>query len=86
MMPVMNQRAIERAEKRARELDARRADYEPEAITVWVEAADEAKGFKKPASLRLTPVVKKPTRVKRYEFTDAQMQIALRSLNARGAV
>jgi hypothetical protein len=25
-------------------------------------------------------------RVKRYEFTDAQMQIALRSLNAGGSV
>ena len=28
----------------------------------------------------------KKARVKRYEFTDAQMQIALRSLNAGGAV
>jgi hypothetical protein len=28
----------------------------------------------------------KKARVKRYEFTDAQMQIAFRSLNAGGAV
>ncbi len=39
-----------------------------------------------------TPVVepvkipKKRTKVRRYEFTDAQMQIALRSLDAGGAV
>jgi len=29
---------------------------------------------------------RKPARVKRYEFTDAQLQIAKRSLNARGSV
>lgn len=28
----------------------------------------------------------KPARVKRYEFTDAQLEIAQRSLNARGSV
>jgi hypothetical protein len=35
------------------------------------------------------PVVKTPkkrTRVKRYEFTDTQLQIAMRSLNEKGAV
>ena len=36
-----------------------------------------------PASVEI-PV--KKARVKRYEFTDAQMQIAFRSLNAGGAV
>jgi hypothetical protein len=29
---------------------------------------------------------RKPARVKRYEFTEAQLQIAERSLNARGSV
>lgn len=29
---------------------------------------------------------RKPARVKRYEFTDAQLEIAQRSLNARGSV
>jgi len=29
---------------------------------------------------------RKKARVKRYEFTDAQLQIAKRSLNARGSV
>ena len=37
----------------------------------------------KPAPVEI-PV--KKARVKRYEFTDAQMQIALRSLNAGGSV
>jgi hypothetical protein len=35
------------------------------------------------------PAVKTPkkrTRVKRYEFTDTQLQIAMRSLNEKGAV
>jgi hypothetical protein len=35
------------------------------------------------------PVVKTPvkrTRVRRYEFTDTQLQIAMRSLNEKGAV
>jgi hypothetical protein len=77
MMPLMNRDSIERAEKVAARLEARRA---------LAGAAEEARGFKKPASLRSTPIPKKRTRVKRYEFTDAQLEIALRSLDARGAV
>ena len=37
-----------------------------------------------PASSRKTP--RKAARVKRYEFTDAQLEIARRSLNAGGSV
>ena len=77
MMPDMNQSAIDRAEKFALKLEAHR---------LFSEARAEAKGFKKPASLRLVPVVKKSAKVKRYEFTDAQLEIALRSLDAGSAV
>jgi len=77
MMPRMNNKAIERAERVARKLDARRNS---------LEAVGEARGYKKPRSLSTSPVVKKPAKVRRYEFTDRQLEIAMRVLNEKGAV
>jgi hypothetical protein len=40
-------------------------------------------------TVEVVPVVKKPgkrAKVRRYEFTDAQLEIARRSLNAKGSV
>jgi hypothetical protein len=74
-MPAMDRSAIERAEKLAERMGA------PAALA---KAVAEAKLWDRPPSLRTTPV--KPARVRRYEFTNAQLQIAERSLNAGGAV
>ena len=76
-MPIMNRDAIERAEKVANKLDAHR---------IAKEAAKEAKGFKKPRSLRQTPIPQKRAKVKRYEFTERQLEIARRVLNGEGSV
>jgi hypothetical protein len=77
MMPKFNNKAIERAEKVARKLEARRTS---------IEAVKEAKGYKKPSSLSTMKTPVKRTRVRRYEFTDTQLEIALRSLNEKGAM
>jgi hypothetical protein len=57
----------------ARERFLARVEYSSEAIS----ATPDAEAVK-------TPV--KRTRVRRYEFTDTQLQIALRSLNEKGGV
>jgi hypothetical protein len=77
MMPRMNNKAIERAEKVARKLEARRT---------LIPALEEAKGYKKPRSLSTVKTPKKPAKVRRYEFTDRQLEIAMRSLNEKSAV
>jgi hypothetical protein len=77
MMPSMDRDAIERAERVALKLEARLTSF---------EALEEAKGYKKPRSLSTTPPVKKRAKVKRYEFTEKQLQIALGVLNEKGAV
>jgi hypothetical protein len=75
MMPSMSRDYIERAEKVARRL---------ESNAKMTEAVKESKAWKRPRSLRGKPV--KRTRVRNYEFTDKQLEIALRSLDAGGAV
>ena len=75
MMPLMDRAAIERAEKVARGLEARSA---------LAEAVKEAKSWRRPDSLRTRPV--RVTKMKDYVFTEAQLEIARRSLDARGAV
>ena len=50
------------------------------------EALKESDGFKKPDSLRTKPVPKKRAKVRRYEFTDKQLEIARRVLNGGGSV
>jgi hypothetical protein len=75
MMPSMDRASIERAEKVARRLEARCDLF---------DAIEESKAWKRPRSLRGEPV--KRTRVRNYEFTDKQLEIALRSLDAGGAV
>ena len=77
MDAIKSNKAIDRAEKVAMKLEKHRLSS---------EAIKESKGFKKPRSLRRTPIVKKRAKVKRYEFTEAQLAIARRSLNARGSV
>jgi hypothetical protein len=88
MMPKINRDAIERAEKVARRLELQRVDRETERkqVAEFLAAVTESRSWKKPASLRTTVVVVKRPQKKRYAFTDAQMQIALRSLNAEGSV
>jgi hypothetical protein len=77
MMPSMDRDAIERAERVALRLEARLASF---------EAVEEAKGFQKPRSLSTVKTPKKRAKVKRYEFTERQLQIALGVLNEKGAV
>lgn len=72
-----NRGKIERAEKVAAKLEARANS---------VRAVREAKGFKKPESLSTKPVPKKRAKVKRYEFTERQLEIARRVLNGQGSV
>tara|TARA_R110000737_G_scaffold217951_1_gene234296 strand:+ start:1083 stop:1364 length:282 start_codon:yes stop_codon:yes gene_type:complete len=74
---VMNRDAIERAERLARKLDDAR---------LRVDAVQEAKGFKKPRSIRSTRIVKKRDKVRDYEFTDRQLQIAAGALDAEDSV
>ena len=87
-----NQEAIDRAEKVAHRLELQRIDRLAEARQVeeFEAAIKESRSWRKPGSLSVTSwsngFGETKARVKRYEFTDAQMQIALRSLNARGAV
>jgi uncharacterized protein YbaP (TraB family) len=75
MMPSMSRDYIERAERLARRMEER---------AKVVEAVKESKAWKRPRSLRGKPV--KRTRVRNYEFTDKQLEIALRSLDAEGSV
>jgi hypothetical protein len=83
-----SRKAIERAEKIAARLELQRVDRENERkqVAQFQAAVTEAKSWKKPASLKPTPVPPKRTRVRRYEFTDTQLEIAFRSLNAGGSV
>jgi hypothetical protein len=71
---------IERAERVALQLEAkrRRKQVEKTATVNAVLAGADAQKWERPASLRTRPVQKK--REPEYEFTDAQLQIALRSL------
>ena len=77
MMPSMNRDAIERAERVALKLEARLTSF---------EALEEANGYKKPRSLSTVKTPKKTAKVKRYEFTEKQLQIALGVLNEKGAM
>lgn len=87
-----NQEAIDRAEKVAHRLELQRLDRlaERQQLEEFEAAIKESRSWRKPGSLSVTSwsngFGERKARVKRYEFTDAQMQIALRSLNARGAV
>lgn len=77
MMPRMNREAIERAERVARKL---------EAPSLLQKAEQEAKGFKKPRSLSSPRKVSKPAKVGHYDFTDSQLEIAMRALDAKDSV
>jgi hypothetical protein len=67
-----------------KEITKRGEDYwAHERFLPQVKYSPEAILPEEPASVEI-PV--KRTRVRRYEFTDAQLEIALRSLDARGAV
>jgi hypothetical protein len=57
----------------ARERFLARIEYSPEAISATLEPSP----VKSP---------RKSTKVRRYEFTDTQLQIAMRVLNEKGAV
>ena len=87
-----NQEAIDRAEKVAHRLELQRLDRlaERKQLEEFEAAIKESRSWRKPGSLSVTSwsngFGERKARVKRYEFTDAQMQIALRSLDARGAV
>ena len=69
--------AIDRAEKVAEKL---------QALSVTLTAEQEAKNFKKPRSLSSPRKVSKPAKVKNYDFTDSQLEIAQRSLDAKDSV
>jgi hypothetical protein len=75
MMPSMDSAAIERAERVALRL---------EAGAKLTEAVKESKEWKRPRSFRTQSV--KPSRIKNYEFTDKQLEIAIRSLDAKDSV
>ena len=65
----------------ARQINKRAAEY-------WARERFLAQ-LTKPDTVNVVPVVKKTGRrakVRRYEFTDAQVEIARRSLNAKGSV
>jgi len=84
--------SIDRAERVAHRLELQRLDRlaEREQLEAFEAAIRESKSWRKPGSLSVTSWSKgfgeNKARVKRYEFTDAQLEIALRSLDARGAV
>ncbi len=84
--------AIDRAEKIAHRLELQRIDRLAEAKEVeeFQAAIEESRSWRKPGSLSVPRFSSSfgdgRARVKRYEFTDAQMQIAFRSLDAGGAV
>ena len=92
MTRSFDKNAIDRAEKIAHRLELQRIDRLAEARQVeeFEAAIKESRSWRKPRSLSVTSwsngFGETKARVKRYEFTDAQMQIAFRSLNARGAV
>ena len=77
MSKPISRDAIERAERVARKL---------EAPSLLQKAEQEAKGFKKPRSLSSPRKVSKPAKVGHYDFTDAQLEIALRALDAKDSV
>jgi len=72
---MMKKRLNQRAEEywRRERMLARVEDYAPAPEAVYT-----------PPKRVKTP--RKPASVKRYEFTEAQLEIARRSLNARGSV
>ena len=84
--------SIDRAEKVAHRLELQRIDRlaERKQLEEFQAAIKESQSWRKPGSLSVTSWSNGfgdgRARVKRYEFTDAQMQIAFRSLNAGGAV
>jgi hypothetical protein len=82
MKRFFDREGIERAEKIASRLEHNRLNGERERL--HVEALAEAQLWVRPESLRSRPL--KRAKKKPYEFTEAQMLIALRSLNAGGAV
>jgi len=68
-----------------RKIDKQSADYwARERFLARIEYSSEAIFATPDAEAVKTPV--KRTRVRRYEFTDTQLQIAMRSLNEKGAV
>jgi hypothetical protein len=75
MMPSMSRAYIERAERLAQRMEER---------AKVVEAVKESKAWKRPRSFRTQSV--KPSRIKNYEFTDKQLEIAIRSLDAKDSV
>jgi hypothetical protein len=84
--------SIDRAEKIAHRLELQRIDRlaERKQVEEFEAAIREGRSWRKPGSLSVPRFSSSfgdgRARVKRYEFTDAQMQIALRSLDAGGAV
>lgn len=87
-----NRKSIERAERVAHRLDLQRLDRiaERKQLEDFAAALADGKSWRRPGSLSVTSwsneFGEKKAKVKRYEFTDAQLEIALRSLDARGAV
>jgi hypothetical protein len=84
--------SIDRAEKIASRLELQRLDRlaERKQLEDFQAALAEGSSWRKPGSLSVsswsTGFGEKKVRVKDYEFTDKQLEIALRSLDARGAV
>ena len=76
----MNKDQIERAERRAEMLDARRGKMteEMQRRVKRVEALAEASEWKRPKSL--SNANRRPVRERVFQFTDEQMEIAMRSL------
>ena len=84
--------SIDRAEKIAHRLELQRLDRlaERKQLEDFQAALAEGRSWRKPGSLSVSSwssaFEEKKVRVKDYEFTDKQLEIALRSLDARGAV
>ena len=80
----MNRDQIERAERRAEMLDARRGKMTEarQRRVKRVEALAEASQWKRPKSLSNSS--RRPVRQRVFEFTDEQMEIAMRSLERNG--
>ena len=87
-----SKKSIDRAEKIAHRLELQRLDRlaERKQLEDFLTAIQDGTSWRKPGSLSdprfSSSFGDGKAKVRRYEFTDAQMQIALRSLDARGAV
>jgi len=92
MKPFMGRAAIERAEKFAERLETQRLDRleERKQLEEFLAALMEGRSWRRPGSSSVTSwsdgFEEKKDRVRKYVFTEAQLEIARRSLDAGGAV